>query len=154
MRGDAVEYANWRSKKEGLEPAYGVNKFAAGGYSLKDLPEKLEGYRLLTSYEWEYAARGGAGGKATAFAGSDTLKDVGWYNGNSGGKTHPVGELTPNALGLYDMSGNVCEWVNTLINNFAYCAAAYLHGDNIGVDLLMRILRQAGISRVEWEGTW
>lgn len=121
---DAVEYANWLSQKEGLEPAYGKNEAAPGGYSLKDLPEKLAGYRLLTGYEWEFAARGGAAGKGTMFAGSDTLTDVGWFNGNSGGKPHPVGSLAPNELGLHDMSGNVGEWVNTR-NKFLATTEAY-----------------------------
>jgi formylglycine-generating enzyme required for sulfatase activity len=50
---DSVEYANWLSQHQGLEPAYGQNEDTPGGYSLRDLPERLAGYRLLTSYEWE-----------------------------------------------------------------------------------------------------
>ena len=45
------------------------------------------------------------------YAGSSTLDDVSWYRGNSGNKTHPVGQKTANELGISDMTGNVWEWV-------------------------------------------
>ncbi|MDX1908392.1 MAG: formylglycine-generating enzyme family protein [Bacteroidia bacterium] len=67
-------------------------------------------YRLPAEAEWEYAARGGSYSEGYIYAGSDKLKDVGWYNENSGGETHPVGQLSPNELGLYDLSGNIWEW--------------------------------------------
>ena len=70
-----------------------------------------EQYRLPTEAEWEYAARGGQEGKGHQYAGSRIVGKVGWYEGNSGRKTHPVGEKRPNELGVYDMSGNVGEWV-------------------------------------------
>jgi formylglycine-generating enzyme required for sulfatase activity len=73
---------------------------------------KLLGYkfRLPTESEWEYAARGGLNSQGYEYCGSDDLKQVGWYNDNSGVETKPVGLLLPNELGLYDMSGNVFEW--------------------------------------------
>lgn len=88
-------------------------------------------FRLPTEAEWEYAAGGGhkftvqtvivdapiSKGKITVdlaskyqYAGSNNLDEVGWYNKNSNGKTHPVAAKRPNELGLYDMSGNVYEW--------------------------------------------
>ncbi|MBO8432321.1 MAG: formylglycine-generating enzyme family protein [Bacteroidetes bacterium] len=67
-------------------------------------------FRMPTEAEWEYAARGGNRSKGYKYAGSDNLDEVGWYDGNSGCHTHPVGEKKPNELGLYDMSGNLYEW--------------------------------------------
>lgn len=66
-------------------------------------------YRLSTEAEWEYAAR--SGGKNEKYVGSNDIDSVAWYHNNSGSKTHAVGKKLPNRLGIYDMSGNISEWV-------------------------------------------
>ena len=68
-------------------------------------------YRLLSEAEWEYAARAGSTGPYSFEGNASVLGGYAWYNENSDSKAHPVGEKKPNAFGLYDMHGNVSEWV-------------------------------------------
>ena len=67
-------------------------------------------FRLPTEEEWEYAAKGGNKSKGYIYSGSNNIKEVAWYEENSGDRLHVVKELQANELGLYDMSGNVREW--------------------------------------------
>ncbi|MBF0623692.1 MAG: formylglycine-generating enzyme family protein [Magnetococcales bacterium] len=92
---------------------------------VQEFIEKLNGqgewkYRLPTEAEWEYACR--SGGKEETYAGGLDVDAVGWY-GNSEGKTHPVGQKAPNGLGLYDMSGNVWEWVSDWFDDGYYASS-------------------------------
>ena len=78
-------------------------------------------YRLATEAEWEYAARNS--GKREKWAGTNNeseLRENAWFSHNSGGKTQRVGQKRPNGLGLYDMSGNVWEWVSDWYNKDYY----------------------------------
>lgn len=94
-----VEYVTW----------YDCQEFVT---KLKELTGK--NFRLPTEAEWEYAGRGGITWFTNyyRFSGSDTCRLVGWYSTTAGGESHPVKQLLPNALGIYDMTGNVCEWVS------------------------------------------
>ncbi len=115
---DAVHFCNVLSEKFGYEPVYSVNGvtdvekwnyYANGpikGYVTWN--ERANGFRLPTEEEWEYAAKGG---QNFNYSGSNNSDLVGWFENNSGGKSHPVAQKRPNGYGLYDMSGNVEEWV-------------------------------------------
>lgn len=95
--------------------------------------------RLPTEAEWEYASRAGA---FFCYSGSDDLDEVGWYEDNSGDRTHEVGTKKPNGWGLYDMSGNVAEWCGDLYSNKTYLIGSSL--DPKGPDVGPNHVRRGG----------
>ncbi len=102
-------------------------------------------YRLPTEAEWEYAARGGT--ETAYFFGDDFDNwDYAWYSGNSEGRTHKVGTKDANLEGLYDIYGNVWEWVQDAYNKELPGGKDPLNDSGSG-----RVLRGGSVSRDWWE---
>jgi formylglycine-generating enzyme required for sulfatase activity len=122
---DAMTYCNWLSAEAGLPVAYDLETIEIldqDGVPTTDVTQ-VKGYRLPTEAEWEYAAR--EGGREVKFGNGKNIArsteinfrgDDGEYDylepGEHLAKTTPVGSYPPNALGLYDLSGNAWEWVS------------------------------------------
>jgi formylglycine-generating enzyme required for sulfatase activity len=123
----AVMGSNPSSAKGDNLPVENVSWTAVQEFIKKLNSKTGKNYRLPTEAEWEYAARGGSKSKGYKYSGSnDTdydLDKVAWFYGDAVfGEPNPVGKKLPNELGIYDMSGNVCEWCSDWYG--AYSASA------------------------------
>ncbi|MCK5736103.1 MAG: SUMF1/EgtB/PvdO family nonheme iron enzyme [Spirochaetaceae bacterium] len=103
---EAVYFCNWLSLQDGLEIVYVDNR--EGTRIIRN--NRANGYRIPTTAEWDYAARGGRKSRGYLYAGSNNSDEVAWFNYEFEDGTKPVATKAPNELGLYDMSGNIREW--------------------------------------------
>ena len=98
-----VEYCNARSNQEGFDGFYKIDG------DVITINADGNGYRLVTPYEWVFAAYGGTLNRQDRYLGGKSLSEVAWHYGNSKNKPHPVGQKKPNAIGLFDIQGNAPE---------------------------------------------
>ncbi len=116
---DAVEFCKWLSRKTGMT------------------------FRLPTEAEWEYAARGGNKCRGYIYSGGNNINNLAWYGNKisgttANGRTHQVATLLPNELGLYDMSGNVCEWCADWYGSYGSSSQTNPRGPASGSSRVMR----------------
>jgi formylglycine-generating enzyme required for sulfatase activity len=115
---EVASYCNWLSQQEGIDPmqwCYETDSATETGPDVKVVKLRanylsLQGYRLPTEAEMEYAIRAGAFTKRFFGETDDLLPKYAWYSGNSQQTTWPVGLLKPNDFGLFDVQGNVTNW--------------------------------------------
>jgi serine/threonine protein kinase/formylglycine-generating enzyme required for sulfatase activity len=111
----AAAYCNWLSRQEGIpkeEWCYELNEKGdyASGMKIPANFVQRKGYRLPTETEWEDVCRANTETSFSFGEPLELLQRYGWYQDNSHSRTWPIGSLRPNALGVFDMHGNVAEW--------------------------------------------
>ncbi|QTA82444.1 Sulfatase-modifying factor enzyme domain-containing protein [Desulfonema limicola] len=118
-----VETVSWDDVQEFIKKLSGLNQGKCK-------------FSLPTEAQWEYACR--SGGKREKYPGGDNIDDFAWYDSNSGGSTHPVGQKKANGLGIHDMSGNVWEWCQDWYGNYSADAVTDPAGSQQGSNRVIR----------------
>lgn len=119
-------------------PVSGVSYNDVRAFIRKLVQMTGKNFRLPTEAEWEFAAKGGNKSKGYKFSGKDIIEMVAWCKGNSANYIHPVGQLQPNELGIYDMTGNVKEWCSDLYGNYSSEKQTNPQGSETGTNHVMR----------------
>lgn len=101
-------------------PVVNVTWFEAQEFINKLNQMSNKNYRLPTEAEWEYAAKGGNKSHGYKYAGGNEARTVAWYDSTISKTVHPVGQMAPNELGLFDMSGDVWQWCSDWFNDKYY----------------------------------
>lgn len=137
---DATNYCNWVGTQLGFAQVYNIQ-----GEKVS-INWNAKGFRLPSEAEWEYAARGGPKQQDYEYSGSNEIREVAWYDGNSGSRTRPVATKKANTLGIFDMSGNVWEWCWDWFGAYNPSAKINPHGPDTGS---LRVLRGGSWLRSE-----
>jgi formylglycine-generating enzyme required for sulfatase activity len=144
-REQPVEEVSWNDAQEFCKK---VSEVARSSGSRGDPEGRPTVIRLPTDAEWEHACR--AGTKTTYYTGDreGELDRAAWYDKNSGGTTHPVGKKVPNAWGVHDMHGNVCEWCSDWYEDYEAGAVTDPQGPAQGQ---YRVLRGGSWGHLAWD---
>ena len=140
VSGATMPYVNYN--KPGY-PAINITQYGASQFCKWLTAKTGHYYRLPTEAEWEYACRADSKDAFSFGPASKSIDSYAWYKGNSDGKLHKGGMKEPNALGLYDMHGNVAEWVIDRYdrNGYPHHVDMVANPFQLGEELYPRVVR-------------